>query len=124
MEVEPKYKRLLLKLSGEALMGEGSFGIDPSALKFFAEEVHEVHKLGVEIGIVIGGGKHFPRFAIRCERNRQGLRRLYGNAGNDNQLPCFSIGARRFGNRNSLANCNNNDLRRRTIHPKKSDSPS
>ncbi len=59
MEVEPKYKRILLKLSGEALMGEGSFGIDPSALKFFANEVKEVHDLGVQIGIVIGGGNIF-----------------------------------------------------------------
>jgi uridylate kinase len=59
MEVEPKYRRILLKLSGEALMGEGSFGIDPSALKFFANEVKEIHDLGVQIGIVIGGGNIF-----------------------------------------------------------------
>ncbi len=59
MEVEPKYRRILLKLSGEALMGEGSFGIDPSALKFFASEIKEIHDLGVQIGIVIGGGNIF-----------------------------------------------------------------
>ncbi len=59
MEVEPRFRRILLKLSGEALMGEGAFGIDPSALNFFANEVYEVHKLGVQIGIVIGGGNIF-----------------------------------------------------------------
>lgn len=59
MDVVPKYKRILLKLSGEALMGEGDFGIDPVALKFFAEEINAVHQLGVEIGMVIGGGNIF-----------------------------------------------------------------
>jgi uridylate kinase len=55
----PHYKRILLKLSGEALMGEQNFGIDPSVIKFFAAEVHEIYQLGVEIGIVIGGGNIF-----------------------------------------------------------------
>ncbi|OGU14886.1 MAG: UMP kinase [Ignavibacteria bacterium GWB2_35_12] len=55
----PQYKRILLKLSGEALMGEQNFGIEPSVLKFFAAEVHEIYQLGVEIGIVIGGGNIF-----------------------------------------------------------------
>lgn len=59
MDIVPKYKRILLKLSGEALMGEGDFGIDPVALKFFAEEINVIHQLGVEIGIVIGGGNIF-----------------------------------------------------------------
>lgn len=59
MDFVPKYRRILLKLSGEALMGEGDFGIDPIALKFFAEEIATVHRLGVEIGIVIGGGNIF-----------------------------------------------------------------
>lgn len=53
------YKRILLKLSGEALMGELQFGIDPKVLKTFASEIAEVHNLGVEIGIVIGGGNIF-----------------------------------------------------------------
>ena len=55
----PQYKRILLKLSGEALMGEQNFGIDPKVLKFFAAEVHEIYQLGVQIGIVIGGGNIF-----------------------------------------------------------------
>ncbi|MGB9701603.1 MAG: UMP kinase [Candidatus Kapaibacteriota bacterium] len=57
--MEPIYKRILLKLSGEALMGEQSFGIDPIALQTFANEVYEIHKEGVQIGLVIGGGNIF-----------------------------------------------------------------
>ncbi|HAP36920.1 MAG TPA: UMP kinase [Bacteroidetes bacterium] len=52
----PKFKRILLKLSGEALMGEQEFGIDPKVLGQYAEEIKSVHELGVQIGIVIGGG--------------------------------------------------------------------
>jgi len=51
-----KYKRILLKLSGESLMGRQFFGIDPSVLEYFAKEIKKVHDLGVQIGIVIGGG--------------------------------------------------------------------
>lgn len=50
------YGRILLKLSGEALAGDTGFGISPSVIRAIAEEVKEVHGLGVEIGIVIGGG--------------------------------------------------------------------
>jgi uridylate kinase len=53
------YKRIILKLSGEALMGDRQFGIDPVVLKTFASEIAEVHNLGIEIGIVIGGGNIF-----------------------------------------------------------------
>ncbi len=55
----PIYKRILLKLSGEALMGNQGFGIDPDALQKFAKEVVAAHQLGVEIAIVIGGGNIF-----------------------------------------------------------------
>lgn len=51
-----KYKRILLKLSGEALMGNAQFGIDPQTLDAFTNQIKEVHELGAEIGIVIGGG--------------------------------------------------------------------
>lgn len=56
MKNELKYKRVLLKLSGESLAGEGEFGIDPKILTFFASEIKKIHSLGVEVGIVIGGG--------------------------------------------------------------------
>jgi uridylate kinase len=51
-----KFKRILLKVSGEALMGEKEYGIDPKVLRRYAEEICELQKAGVEIGVVIGGG--------------------------------------------------------------------
>ena len=56
MVKELKYKRILLKLSGESLMGNLGHGIDPKVLDFFAEEVKKALSLGVQIGVVIGGG--------------------------------------------------------------------
>jgi uridylate kinase len=53
------YRRVLLKLSGEALMGEADYGIDPVLIKRIASEVAEVGRLGVEVAIVIGGGNIF-----------------------------------------------------------------
>lgn len=55
----PKYKRVLLKLSGEALMGDRKYGIDPDTMTRIADEIVEVVKAGVEIVIVIGGGNIF-----------------------------------------------------------------
>ncbi|MFT5926731.1 MAG: uridylate kinase [Rubritalea sp.] len=54
-----KYNRILLKLSGEALMGERQYGIDPKRLAEYAEEIKEVTDLGVEVAVVIGGGNIF-----------------------------------------------------------------
>ncbi len=53
------YKRVLLKLSGEALMGERSYGIDPKRLSVYADEIKEVVNLGIQVAIVIGGGNIF-----------------------------------------------------------------
>ncbi len=55
----PVYNRVLLKLSGEALMGKQQFGIDPAMLKQYSLEIGSVKKLGVQVGIVIGGGNIF-----------------------------------------------------------------
>ncbi|NOY06720.1 MAG: UMP kinase [Chlorobi bacterium] len=54
--MNPKYKRILLKLSGEALLGDKEYGIDTKVLVQFAEDLASVHEMGVQIGIVIGGG--------------------------------------------------------------------
>ena len=54
-----KYKRILLKLSGEALMGEQQFGIDPKILEQYANEIKETASMGVEVAVVIGGGNIF-----------------------------------------------------------------
>jgi len=54
--VAPKYKRVVLKLSGEALGGEKNYGIDPDVVRTIAEDVKEVQDLGVEVAVVVGGG--------------------------------------------------------------------
>ena len=56
---EYKYKRVLLKLSGEALMGEQNFGIDPSVPEQLAKEIKPVWESGVQIAVVVGGGNIF-----------------------------------------------------------------
>lgn len=60
---KPKYQRIVLKLSGEALMGEQEYGIDPAMIKYVAREVHSVHKLGVQTAVVVGGGNIFRGIA-------------------------------------------------------------
>lgn len=62
--MEPIYKRIILKLSGEALMGDRTFGIDPKVLDRMAAEVGAVVKLGVQVGLVIGGGNFFRGEAL------------------------------------------------------------
>jgi uridylate kinase len=59
MSDQPKFRRILLKLSGEALMGEADYGIDPKMIGRLAEEIIEVQKAGIQIGVVIGGGNIF-----------------------------------------------------------------
>ncbi len=56
---KPRYKRIILKISGEVLTGEREFGIDPEAIRQIAHEIKEVARLGVEVAIVIGGGNIF-----------------------------------------------------------------
>ena len=58
-----RYKRILLKLSGEALLGDRTYGVDPGFCAFIARQVAEVHQLGVEVGIVVGGGNIFRGLA-------------------------------------------------------------
>lgn len=55
----PRYRRVLLKLSGEALMGKEGYGIDPDVARAVTDEITEAHSLGTEIGVVIGGGNIF-----------------------------------------------------------------
>ena len=52
----PRYKRILLKVSGEALMGDRPFGIDPDRMSRIADEIADVHRIGVDIAVVLGGG--------------------------------------------------------------------
>jgi len=63
----PVYKRVLLKLSGEALMGEQNFGIDPAVTSSIAADIAEIQSMGVETGIVIGGGNIFRGVAASAK---------------------------------------------------------
>ena len=69
------YKRVLLKLSGEALMGELDYGIEPAVIQRIAAEVAEVRKLGIEVAIVIGGGNIFRGAGLA----RAGMDRVTGD---------------------------------------------
>jgi uridylate kinase len=77
MSISPKpaYRRLLLKLSGEALMGDESFGIDAKVLDRMAEEIKELIELGVEVGLVIGGGNLFRGEGLA----KAGMNRVVGD---------------------------------------------
>lgn len=72
---KPLYRRVLLKLSGEALMGETEFGLDPKVLLRLAKEVRDIVDLGVEVGIVLGGGNLFRGAAL----SESGLDRITGD---------------------------------------------
>ena len=67
MSANPIYKRILLKLSGEALMGEQGYGIDPVTITRIATEVKDVRGLGVEVAIVVGGGNIFRGIALSAK---------------------------------------------------------
>ena len=58
-EAKPAFKRILLKLSGEALMGDDAFGINRATIVRMSEEIAEVTRLGVQVAVVIGGGNIF-----------------------------------------------------------------
>jgi uridylate kinase len=64
---QPRYRRILLKLSGEALLGSRQYGVDPNFCGFIARQVAEVHRLGVQIGIVVGGGNIFRGLAAAAK---------------------------------------------------------
>lgn len=70
-----KYKRVLLKLSGESLMGDQSYGIDPQMLIHYSEQIKELVELGVEVAVVIGGGNIFR--GLQAEKS--GIERVQGD---------------------------------------------
>ena len=75
-ESEPRYRRIMLKLSGEALMGSQSFGIEPKVVQTTAEELAEVVELGVQVAVVVGGGN-----IIRgVSAHEQGIDRITGDS--------------------------------------------
>lgn len=76
---QPKFKRILLKLSGEALMGDQTFGISPDMIKYVAEEVRSAFDIGIQMAIVVGGGNIFRGIAAssygmdRVSADRMGM---------------------------------------------------
>ncbi|AAO90887.1 UMP kinase [Coxiella burnetii] len=72
---QPLYRRVLLKMSGEALMGKGLHAIDPNVLDRMAKDVTQVYQLGVQIAIVIGGGNFFRGAALQAA----GINRITGD---------------------------------------------
>jgi uridylate kinase len=66
-ELKPIYKRILLKLSGEALMGEQGYGIDPATITRIADEARQIHDLEVQLAIVVGGGNIFRGVALASQ---------------------------------------------------------
>ncbi|MBN8857257.1 MAG: UMP kinase [Sphingobacteriales bacterium] len=70
-----KYKRILLKLSGESLIGNSGFGLDPVVLKQYAQEIKSVHDAGVEVAIVIGGGNIYRGM----NESETGIERAHGD---------------------------------------------
>jgi len=74
-EQAPKYSRILLKLSGEALIGDGAFGIDPQVLNHIALEIGQLRGIGVQVGLVVGGGNLFRGAAL----SQAGLDRVAGD---------------------------------------------
>src|SRR5215217_410912 len=69
------YQRVLVKLSGEALMGQGDYGIDPAIIKRIAGELHELVELGTKVAVVIGGGNIFRGAGLA----RAGMDRVTGD---------------------------------------------
>ncbi|WP_111980112.1 UMP kinase [Algibacillus agarilyticus] len=75
MSPKPEYRRVLLKLSGEALVGSEGFGIDPKVLDRMAQEIKELVELGVQVGIVLGGGNIFRGAGLA----KAGMNRVVGD---------------------------------------------
>jgi uridylate kinase len=73
--MQPIYKRILLKLSGESLVGDNNFGIDPSMVNRYAREIKSVVDLGVEVAIVIGGGNIYRGMS----ESETGIERAHGD---------------------------------------------
>jgi uridylate kinase len=73
--MQPVYKRILLKLSGESLMGENNYGLDPTVIEQYAMEIKKIVDLGVEVAVVIGGGNIYRGM----NESKTGIERAHGD---------------------------------------------
>src|SRR4030095_8599249 len=71
----PKFKRVLLKLSGESLMGDKNFGLDPGVIEQYAQDIKSITELGVQVAIVIGGGNIYRGM----NEHETGIERAHGD---------------------------------------------
>ena len=93
--MEPKYKRIMIKLSGEAMAGDAGFGLDHKKINSIAEQIKRCYDMGVEIGIVIGGGNFWRgRDGEGMDRSRACL--LYTSI---KRRAAFSVPARALSSR-------------------------
>ena len=69
--MKPQYKRVLLKLSGEGLMGDKEFGVSPEVVASLAEQIKQIHELGTDVCIVIGGGGRMGKLIAQKLSRRQ-----------------------------------------------------
>ena len=113
----PRYKRVLLKLSGEALLGEKTFGIDRAFTDYLAREIKGIHALGLQIAAVVGRREHLPRRLRQRAGHGPRLRRPHGDAGHGHQRP-RPAGRPRAGQRLHPRALGHRDARgRRALHP-------
>ena len=89
-EAPTPYRRLLLKLSGEALIGDGQYGISPDVIHRIATEVQQLHAMGIEMAVVIGGGNIF-RGVAGAAGNGPYQCRLHGYAGYGHQFIALEL---------------------------------
>ena len=111
------YKKILLKLSGEALAGKEGYGIDTDVLNLLAAEIKEIHDAGVEISLVIGGGNIFRGHQGRHQGDGSRFCRLHGNARHDAQLPGAPGRARAHRRPHPRAVRHRDAGARRALHP-------
>ena len=120
-----KYKRVLLKLSGESLMGQQGYGIDTERLAQYASQIKEMVDNGVETGIVIGGGNIFRGLSGAAERLRPRQRRPDGHARHSHQLTRSQLGPRIYRPAGTCAHRHRYVPHRRALRqpPRHRDSP-
>ena len=120
----PKYKRILLKLSGEALMGDKNFGFDNEVIAQYAQDIKSITELGVQVAIVIGGGNIYRGM----NESETGIERAHGDymgmlATVINGM-ALQAGLEKVGNLYTVAECDQNGADRRTLYPAQGDPPS